>query len=197
MSIAPQQPSLLTIKCVLVGESGVGKTSLLMRYSEDKFSESFISTVGVDFKVRPMELDRRSIKLQIWDTAGQERYRSITRVYYKNADGIVVVYDSSDRYTFEKVMYWFEDAKKFTTEDAVLLLIATKVDRVEERQVSYEEGKAFADSMNSLFMETSSKTNVGVDDAFVLLVRHVLSKKTGEPLPTEKLKPQPAKKTKH
>jgi len=162
-------------KLLLVGDSGVGKTSLLLRFATSEFREAVNSTVGVDLKVKLVNFRGKRLKLTIWDTAGQERFRTLTSAYYRGAHGIILVYDISKRDSFEHVKDWLKEIEIYSTnEDAVIMLVANKIDKDSERQVSKEEGKAFARSRNMLFIEASAKTEQGVQDAFDELVQKIL-----------------------
>lgn len=164
------------IKLLLIGDSGVGKSCLLLRFSDDQFTTSFITTIGIDFKIRTVELDGKRVKLQIWDTAGQERFRTLTSSYYRGAQGIVFVYDITRRDTFDDLAeIWQREVDMYSTvEDCVKIVIGNKVDRAEQRAVSREEGMAFARDNGCLFLECSAKTKVSVQEAFEELVRGVL-----------------------
>jgi Ras-related protein Rab-1A len=148
---------------VLIGDSGVGKSCLLLRFADDKWTDSYISTIGVDFKIRTIELDGKTIKLQIWDTAGQERFRTISSTYYRGAHGIIVVYDVTNKQSFENVSRWLTEIDKYAREGVNKLLVGNKSDQGEaegggSRQVQTADGKAFADQKGIPFLETSAKT---------------------------------------
>lgn len=160
-------------KFLLIGDSGVGKSCLLLRFADDTFTESFISTIGVDFKIRTVELDGKSIKLQIWDTAGQERFRTITSSYYRGAQGIIVVYDITNKDSFENVKIWLKEIQKFASDNVQVLLLGNKTDETMKRVVSYEEGKEFADSQNIAFLETSAKKSINVEKAFMTMTDNI------------------------
>jgi len=115
-------------KLLLIGDSGVGKSCLLLRFSDDTYTDSYISTIGVDFKIRTIELDGKTIKLQIWDTAGQERFRTITSSYYRGAHGIIVVYDCTDLESFNNVKQWLEEIDRYACENVNKLLVGNKCD---------------------------------------------------------------------
>eukprot|EP01084_Bolivina_argentea_P235033 395621_1 len=131
-------------KLLLIGDSGVGKSCLLLRFADDTYTDSYISTIGVDFKIRTVDLDTKTIKLQIWDTAGQETFRSITRSYYRNTAGALLVYDITRRETFMHVSQWLTDAKTHGSSDMTVMLVGNKCDLEHLRQVSTEEGQKFA-----------------------------------------------------
>jgi len=127
-------------KLLLVGESGVGKSCLLLRYADNVYNENYISTIGVDFKIRTIEIDGKRVKLQIWDTAGQERFRNIVSSYYRSADAVIFAYDMTDHHTFSKVTSWIAEVEKFSKKDAVKILVGTKSDMTWARVVLYEQG---------------------------------------------------------
>ena len=130
---------------MLIGNSAVGKSSLLLRFSDNTFSESFLPTIGVDFKIRTFEMNGKTVKLQIWDTAGQERFKTITSSYYKGAQGIILVYDITDRQSFKDVENWLAEVEKHASENVIKLLVGNKCDLESARAVTFEEGKEFAD----------------------------------------------------
>ncbi|KAM6041633.1 ras-related protein Rab-8A isoform X2 [Calonectris borealis] len=131
-------------KLLLIGDSGVGKTCALFRFSEDAFNATFISTIGIDFKIRTIELDGKRIKLQIWDTAGQERFRTITTAYYRGAMGIMLVYDITNEKSFENIRNWVRNIEEHASPDVEKMILGNKCDANDKRQVSREQGeKAF------------------------------------------------------
>nr|POF13200.1 gtp-binding protein ypt2 [Quercus suber] len=157
------------IKLLLIGDSGVGKSCCLLRFSEDSFTPSFITTIGIDFKIRTIELDGKRVKLQIWDTAGQERFRTITTAYYRGAMGILLVYDVTDERSFNNIRTWFSNVEQHATEGVNKILIGNKCDWEEKRAVSTEQGQALADELGIPFMEVSAKSNINVEKAFFSL----------------------------
>ncbi|KAJ0142555.1 Uncharacterized protein HZ326_14603, partial [Fusarium oxysporum f. sp. albedinis] len=180
------------IKLLLIGDSGVGKSCCLLRFSEDSFTPSFITTIGIDFKIRTIELDGKRVKLQIWDTAGQERFRTITTAYYRGAMGILLVYDVTDErsfnstsyyssrhcsiYTFHDMLYirtWFQNVEQHATEGVNKILIGNKCDWEEKRVVSTEQGQALADELGIPFLEVSAKSNINIDKAFYSLAADI------------------------
>lgn len=163
-------------KLLLIGDSGVGKSCILLRFADDTYTESYISTIGVDFKIRTIDLDDKTVKLQIWDTAGQERFRTITSSYYRGAHGIIIVYDVTDRDSFTNVRNWMQEIDRHAMEGVSRLLVGNKCDQTAKRVVSYEEGKELADSCNIKFIETSAKTSANVEDAFHLMASEIRSR---------------------
>jgi len=165
------------IKLLLVGDSGVGKSSVLLRFSDDTFTDSFISTIGVDFKIRTIELDNKVHKLQIWDTAGQERFRTITSSYYRGCAGVFICYDITSRQSFDNVRTWNRDVQQYAASDVCVALVGMKSDLESKRAVSTEEGEQLANSFGfRLFFETSAKQNVKVDVMFYELARAISEK---------------------
>lgn len=134
-------------KLLLIGDSGVGKSCLLLRFSDDTYTESYISTIGVDFKIRTIELDGKTIKLQIWDTAGQERFRTITSSYYRGAHGIIVVYDVTDAETFHNVKQWLHEIDRYACDSVNKLLVGNKADLTTKKVVEFATAKEFADNL--------------------------------------------------
>ncbi|KAF1837292.1 NCA2-domain-containing protein [Decorospora gaudefroyi] len=139
------------------------------RIREDSFTPSFITTIGIDFKIRTIELDGKRVKLQIWDTAGQERFRTITTAYYRGAMGILLVYDVTDERSFNNIRTWFSNVEQHATEGVNKILIGNKCDWEEKRAVSTEQGQALADELGIPFLEVSAKSNINVDQAFYSL----------------------------
>lgn len=163
-------------KLLLVGESGVGKSCLLLRYADNVYNENYISTIGVDFKIRTIEIDGKRVKLQIWDTAGQERFRNIVSSYYRSADAVIFAYDMTDHHTFSKVTSWIAEVEKFSKKDAVKILVGTKSDMTWARVVLYEQAQEMADKWQMPFLETSAKTDSNVGAAFHALASMVKEK---------------------
>lgn len=134
-------------KLLLIGDSGVGKSCLLLRFADDTYTESYISTIGVDFKIRTIELDGKTIKLQIWDTAGQERFRTITSSYYRGAHGIIVVYDVTDLDSFNNVKQWLHEIDRYACDNVNKLLVGNKCDMSARKVVDYNTAKEFAEQL--------------------------------------------------
>jgi len=161
------------IKLLLIGDSGVGKSCLLLRFADDAWTPSFITTIGIDFKIRTIELDGKRIKLQIWDTAGQERFRTITTAYYRGAMGILLVYDVTDERSFNNVRTWHANVEQHASEGVNKILIGNKCDWEEKKVVSTEQGQELANELGIPFLETSAKANINVEEAFVALARDI------------------------
>lgn len=168
-------------KLLLIGDSGVGKSCLLLRFADDTYTESYISTIGVDFKIRTIELDGKTIKLQIWDTAGQERFRTITSSYYRGAHGIIVVYDVTDNESFNNVKQWLHEIDRYACENVNKLLVGNKSDLTAKRVVSTEQGKEFAENLGIEFLETSAKTSTNVEQAFLTMASQIKARMKTQP----------------
>jgi len=161
-------------KLVLIGDSGVGKSCLLLRFADDNFTDSYISTIGVDFRFRTITIDKKVVKLQIWDTAGQERFRTITSAYYRGADGIIMVYDVTSAESFDHVEEWLSEVDRYANENTSKLLVGNKADLIEDKQVSEETAQRFADKLSIPFIETSAKTATNVDAAFLTMAKELI-----------------------
>jgi Ras-related protein Rab-8A len=175
------------IKLLLIGDSGVGKSCLLLRFSDDSFTPSFITTIGIDFKIRTIELEGKRIKLQIWDTAGQERFRTITTAYYRGAMGILLVYDVTDDKSFANMGNWIRNIEQHASENVNKILIGNKCDLVDKKVIDTARGKAMADEYGIRFLETSAKNSINVDEAFISLARDIKKRliDTAEQQPTD------------
>jgi len=160
-------------KLLLIGDSGVGKTCVLFRFAEDAFNSTFISTIGIDFKIRTIEMDGKKIKLQIWDTAGQERFRTITTAYYRGAMGIMLVYDITNEKSFDNIKNWIRNIEEHATSDVEKMVLGNKCDMNDRRQVSKERGEQLAIEYGIKFMETSAKASINVEEAFLTLARDI------------------------
>ncbi|MCO5579745.1 hypothetical protein L7F22_033605 [Adiantum nelumboides] len=168
-------------KLLLIGDSGVGKSCLLLRFADDSYLESYISTIGVDFKIRTVELDSKTIKLQIWDTAGQERFRTITSSYYRGAHGIIIVYDVTDQESFNNVKQWLNEIDRFASENVNKLLVGNKSDLTAKKVVDTQTAKAFADEIGIPFLETSAKNASNVEDAFMTMATEIKNRMASQP----------------
>lgn len=163
-------------KLLLIGDSGVGKTSILFRFSDDSFTSTFISTIGIDFKIRTIEMDGKKIKLQIWDTAGQERFRTITTAYYRGAMGIMLVYDVTSEKSFENITQWIKNIETHASDDVEKMILGNKCDMNDKRVVSTEAGEQLAEEYRVTLMETSAKSNINIEEAFTSMARNIKKK---------------------
>ncbi|XP_034240089.1 ras-related protein Rab-3 isoform X1 [Thrips palmi] len=163
-------------KLLIIGNSSVGKTSFLFRYADDSFTSAFVSTVGIDFKVKTVFRHDKRVKLQIWDTAGQERYRTITTAYYRGAMGFILMYDITNEESFNSVQDWVTQIKTYSWDNAQVVLVGNKCDMEDERVISFERGKQLADQLGIEFFETSAKENIKVKAVFERLVDIICDK---------------------
>jgi len=162
------------IKLLLIGDSGVGKSCLLLRFSDDSFTNSSDETSsGIDFKIKTIELDGKRIKLQIWDTAGQERFRTITTAYYRGAMGILLVYDVTDEQSFQNIRNWIRNIEQHAADNVDKILIVNKCDMTSEKVVDTARGQALADEYNIKFFETSAKANINVVESFTAIAMDI------------------------
>lgn len=166
-----------TFKILTIGDSQVGKTCLLLRYTSNKFIKNSLATIGIDFQAKVINFNGKSVKLKVWDTAGQERFRNITQQYYKSADGIVLVYDVTNRDSFEKVTDWMKQINMYTQTDKIgLVLLGNKAD-LAPREVKNEEGIEMAKKFGIKHFETSALNNLNVDESFRYLTEEIMNKK--------------------
>ena len=160
-------------KLIIVGDSNVGKTNIMSKYIKDQFNINSKSTIGVEFGAKNLDIDGKIFRIQVWDTAGQETFRSITRAYYKNSVCAFVVYDISNRTTFDNIKTWVEDCKRLSPKAVLMILIGNKTDLEEKREVSYEEGSIYASKHGMLFYECSAKTGQNIDKIFIESTREI------------------------
>eukprot|EP01155_Anaeramoeba_flamelloides_P003211 Anaeramoba_flamelloidesa1061283_44.p1 GENE.a1061283_44~~a1061283_44.p1 ORF type:complete len:225 (-),score=40.59 a1061283_44:25-699(-) len=160
-------------KFVIIGDSGVGKSCILLQFTDHRFQALHDLTIGVEFGARLIDIEGEKIKLQIWDTAGQESFRSITRSYYRGAAGALLVYDITRRETFNHLVSWLEDARQHSSKDLKIMLVGNKLDLDYKREVSYEEGLTFAQEHNLTFVETSAKSSQNIEEAFIATSRMI------------------------
>eukprot|EP01130_Rhizamoeba_saxonica_P000340 TRINITY_DN1030_c0_g3_i1.p1 TRINITY_DN1030_c0_g3~~TRINITY_DN1030_c0_g3_i1.p1 ORF type:complete len:202 (-),score=57.70 TRINITY_DN1030_c0_g3_i1:94-699(-) len=162
------------LKLLLIGDSGVGKSSLLLRFSDNTFSDSFISTIGVDFKIKTMDVNDTHCKLQIWDTAGQERFRTITSSYYRGANGIIVVFDVTNGDSFENVKKWLQEIERYAADDVQRVLVGNKCDMENDRQVTESDARDFSDMLAIPYLEASAKSCQNVEDVFFTVAKAIV-----------------------
>ena len=161
-------------KVLLLGDSTVGKTCFLMKYTDKTFQDIHMSTIGLDYRLKAMKLKSgKKIKLQIWDTAGQDRFRAITKNYYKGSHGIILIYDVTSIQTYENIKTWVSQIREEASSNVVIYIVGNKIDMEEERKVSKDEGKKLADELGFPFVETSAKTGINVNETFEDLVERV------------------------
>jgi len=153
-------------KVAIIGDSYTGKSSLLNRYINESFDNSFVSTIGVDFFIKNLTIKDKLVKIQLWDTAGQEQYANLIRSYFTNCTVGLIVYDITNRESFNKVDYWLKIFKMNYEEDRTCFLVGTKSDLEKNREVTLKEGLDKAYSLNMDFIECSSKDNINIDDIF-------------------------------
>ncbi len=188
----------IVYKVLLLGDSTVGKTCFLLRYCDKTFQEAHLSTIGLDYRLKSMELDDgKRIKLQIWDTAGQDRFRAITKNYYKGANGIILIYDVTNIETFENVKNWIAQIKEEANSNVIIYLAGNKIDVEEENKVvKTEDGQKIADELNIKFYETSAKNGINVNEIFEDLVKKIDEVYSKEEAPKSEPKKNKLYKTK-
>jgi Ras-related protein Rab-1A len=167
-------------KVLLIGDSGVGKSSILMRFTEDKFEENVITTIGVDSKPKTVEIDGKRVKLNIWDTAGQERMGFLTSSYYRGAQGIIIVFDITHGDSYGSIPNWLGEIERYAYEAAVKILVGNKLDLASSRTVTTEKAKAYAKDLGIEYIETSAKTGVNITEAIMQLTKQIKQKKDGQ-----------------
>ena len=161
-------------KILLLGDWSVGKTCLIMRYTENTFTEIHLTTVGLDYKLKNFKFDDgKTIKVQIWDTAGQERYKTITKSYIKGANGIILVYDITKKKTFEGIKNWVKQIKESVSQRVCVALVGNKVDKEEEREIPKEEGEKLGSELNYPFYESSAKEGININECFDTLIKQI------------------------
>ena len=160
-------------KIMVLGESKVGKTSLIKRYTKDQFGGVYLTTVGMDFQDKIIEIEDKKVRLQVWDTAGQERFRNVTKSYFQSSHGLLVVYDITDRESFDKINFWMENIKNNAPENAKLILVGNKCDLANERKVTIEDGEKKARNYNIKFFESSAKDGTNVNELFFYLANEI------------------------
>lgn len=160
------------IKVIMIGDSGVGKTSLMFRYVDNMFSPTFITTIGIDFKSKILDVEDKKIKMTIWDSSGQERFRSITTSYIRGSDGIVLVYDVTDVNSFENINYWVNQISKLS-DNIPMIIVGNKADR-EDKKITTDMGLELAKKYDCKFYEVSAKNNTCVEDMFLTFATYII-----------------------
>ena len=163
------------IKIMIIGESLVGKTALITRYTNNSFSGTYLTTVGIDFQTKLININDKTIKVELWDTAGQERFRNIAKNYFQSSDGFLIVYDITSKDSFEKLSFWNEQVNLNAPEKTKYIIVGNKKDLEEKREVKTEEGANFAKENNVQFYETSAKDGTNVNEVFELLAKEIVA----------------------
>ena len=171
----------ITLKILLLGDTTVGKTSILLKYTDGYFPTIYVSTIGVEYKAKKLNINGNAINLQVWDTAGQERFKSITRNYLKGADGILFVYDITQKKTFDNLKIWIRDSEE-SNQNFKKVIIGNKIDRENERKVPKESLKKFCDERKLKGFETSAKFGENIDESFEALIKMIIGEKTKDEL---------------
>ena len=174
-----EQEAQIVLKLLLLGDSSVGKTSILNKYISNKFDESSISTVGVDYMDKIIDYNKFKIKLQIWDTSGEEKFRTITKNFYRNADGLLVVFDLTKKESYDHIKSWINEAKE-NNDKLKTILIGNKLDLKDERIVAIDVAKQFAEKNNLKYIETSAKDGTNVNESFQAIIDLLFDGKSSE-----------------
>ncbi|GLT97074.1 hypothetical protein SLE2022_146590 [Rubroshorea leprosula] len=185
MARRPDEEYDYLFKVVLIGDSGVGKSNLLSRFTRNEFCLESKSTIGVEFATRTLQVEGRTIKAQIWDTAGQERYRAITSAYYRGALGALLVYDVTKPTTFENVSRWLKELRDHADSNIVIMLIGNKTDLKHLRAVATEDAQSYAEREGLSFIETSALEAVNVEKAFQMILSEIYRKISKKSLSSE------------
>ena len=174
-----EQEAQIVLKLLLLGDSSVGKTSILLKYISNKFDESSISTVGVDYMDKIIDYNKFKIKLQIWDTSGEEKFRTITKNFYRNADGLLVVFDLTKKESYDHIRIWINEAKE-NNDKLKTILIGNKLDLKDERIVAIDVAKQFAEKNNLKYIETSAKDGTNINELFQAIIDLLFDGKSSE-----------------
>ena len=170
----------INLNILLVGDANVGKTSILLKYTENFFPNQYQATIGVEYKMKIIKLNNMNIKLQIWDTAGQERYKSIAKNFFHSANGVFLVFDITNKQSFENLNKWIEDVKENSPKDCKYIIIGNKSDLSDQRTISTFEIDNFVKEKKSSYFEVSAKNDEGLNDAFINLSKEIIKDKNQE-----------------
>ena len=160
-------------KILMIGNPFVGKSSMFTQYVDNSYSDLTFSTMGVDFKIKTLKINNKYIKLQLWDTAGQERFKTLTRSYYRGSHGIIIVFDITNRDSFNNIRNWLYEINKYS-ENVCNILVGNKIDLDDKREITYKEAKDFADIHNLIYIEVSAKNNINIDNIFEFLSKELI-----------------------
>ena len=172
--------TFINLNILLVGDANVGKTSILLKYTENFFPNQYQATIGVEYKMKIIKLNNMNIKLQIWDTAGQERYKSIAKNFFHSANGVFLVFDITNKQSFENLNKWIEDVKENSPKDCKYIIIGNKSDLSDQRTISTFEIDNFVKEKKSSYFEVSAKNDEGLNDAFINLSKEIIKDKNQE-----------------
>ena len=173
--MSSNEDSDIIFKILMLGDSEVGKYCFLMRYSDNVFVENYITTIGLDYKLKTIKLDSgKVIKVQLWDTAGQDKYRTIAKNYYKGSHGILLLYDTTKMSSFENIREWIQDIRQEVSPKSIIFLIGNKIDLTEQRKIAKEQGEELAEEFKIPFFEASAKSGENVDEVFKALYEKII-----------------------
>ena len=173
--MSSNEDSDIIFKILMLGDSEVGKSCFLMRYSDNVFVENYITTIGLDYKLKTIKLDSgKVIKAQLWDTAGQDKYRTIAKNYYKGSHGILLLYDITKISSFENIREWIQDIRQEVSPKSIIFLIGNKIDLTDQRKISKEQGEELAEEFKIPFFEASAKSGENVDEVFKALYEKII-----------------------
>ena len=163
------------LKLMILGDSSVGKSSILRKYCKNEFYEKYVATIGIDFQIKNVNINNKKIKLQIWDTAGQERYRVVTKNYFNSSDGFIIIYDITNKDSFDNISNWIEQITTIVGKNVKCIIFGNKKDLKEKRKVEFDEGKELAEKYNCNFFETSAKEGDNIEEGFLNITTDILS----------------------
>ncbi|CAF0870396.1 unnamed protein product [Didymodactylos carnosus] len=161
-------------KILIIGDSGIGKTSILQRFANDYFAPDYVATIGVDFQIRTIDIDSKDIKLQVWDTAGQDRFKCIVSSFYRGANGVLVCFDITNIESFRNVDTWIDEIQRYCPENTPIYLVGTKSDLHMNRTITYQQAKQYAETRRIQYIETSAKTNDNVQMTFFHFAKMIM-----------------------